>query len=166
MTGLKTMLLERRVEALSGALEARDARLGEALAASRGVDAAAMQQVGGRLEGVLRAKNAEIEALRLEAARASKARADCVRVCEAKLAERGVPPSEAGLAALAGFGVAGNGGKAGGGGVGAKASGGGASKGGGGGVGGAGGGRAGGSGSAGGATTATAATASTATTGR
>ena len=44
-TGLKSMLLEKRVEALSGALELKEAQLGEVLAAAH-LDPATLQQVG------------------------------------------------------------------------------------------------------------------------
>lgn len=44
--GLKSLLLQKRVEALSGALELKDAKLGEVLAAAH-LDPATLQQVGG-----------------------------------------------------------------------------------------------------------------------
>lgn len=43
--GLKSMLMEKRVEALSGALELKEAQLGEVLAAAH-LDPATLQQVG------------------------------------------------------------------------------------------------------------------------
>jgi hypothetical protein len=45
-TGLKSLLLEKRVEALSEALEMKEAQLGEVLAAAH-LDPATVQQVGG-----------------------------------------------------------------------------------------------------------------------
>lgn len=45
ISGLKSMLLEKKVEALSGALEMREAQLGEVLAAAQ-IDPATLQQVG------------------------------------------------------------------------------------------------------------------------
>lgn len=44
--GLKGLLLEKRVEALSGALEMREAQLGEVLVTAQ-LDPSTLQQVGG-----------------------------------------------------------------------------------------------------------------------
>ncbi|KAI8465222.1 MAG: growth-arrest-specific micro-tubule binding-domain-containing protein [Monoraphidium minutum] len=98
-TGLKSLLLERRVEALSGALELKEAQLGEVLAAAH-MDPAALQQVSGRLEEVLSLKNATIRALQYDVAKVSKAHNDLIRVYEAKLAQFGVPPEELGFRPL------------------------------------------------------------------
>lgn len=98
-TGLKSLLLEKRVEALSGALELKEAQLGEVLAAAH-LDPAALQQVTGRMEEVLSSKNATIRGLQYDVAKVSKAHNDLIRVYEAKLAEFGVPPEELGFRPL------------------------------------------------------------------
>eukprot|EP00877_Chromochloris_zofingiensis_P012225 jgi/Chrzof1/7256/Cz02g16210.t1 len=98
-TGLKSLLLERRVEALSDALEMKEAQLGEVLAAAH-LDPATLQQVNKKLEEVLANKNNIIRALQYDVAKVSKAHNDLILVYEAKLAEFGIPAEELGFRPL------------------------------------------------------------------
>ncbi|WIA30588.1 hypothetical protein OEZ86_000670 [Tetradesmus obliquus] len=98
-TGLKSMLLEKRVEVLAEALEMKDAQLGEVLAAAH-LDPATLQQVNKKLEEVLTNKNSIIRALQYDVAKVSKAHNDLIRVYEAKLAEYGIPAEQLGFRPL------------------------------------------------------------------
>lgn len=68
-TGLKGLILERKLEALSEELEKKEAQLAEVLAASN-LDAGTLQQVNQKLEEVLENKNQIIRALQYDVAKA------------------------------------------------------------------------------------------------
>jgi len=98
-TGLRGMLLEKRVAALHEALEMKEAQVGEVLAAAN-LDPATMAAVNKKLEEVLSNKNAVIRALQYDVAKVSKAHNDLIRVYETKLAEYGIPAEEMGFRPL------------------------------------------------------------------
>lgn len=98
-TGLKSLLLEKRVEALSEALEQKEVQLGEVLTAAQ-LDPATLANVNKKMEEVLDNKNQIIKALQYDVAKVSKAHNDLIRVYEAKLSEFGVPPEELGFRPL------------------------------------------------------------------
>mmetsp|Transcript_4441 Transcript_4441/g.15516 ORF Transcript_4441/g.15516 Transcript_4441/m.15516 type:complete len:474 (+) Transcript_4441:234-1655(+) len=98
-SGLKSMMLERKLEALTEQLEKKEAQLGEVLAASN-LDSATLQQVTKKLDEVLESKNQLIKALQYDVAKVSKAHNDLIRVYEAKLAEFGIPTEELGFRPL------------------------------------------------------------------
>jgi len=97
--GLRSALLERKLEALSEHLEAKEAQLGEVLAASN-LDPATLEGVNTRLSEVLDHKNRIIQALQYDVAKVCKAHNDLIRVYEAKLAEFGIPAEELGFRPL------------------------------------------------------------------
>eukprot|EP00899_Mesostigma_viride_P016725 jgi/Mesvir1/25053/Mv11897-RA.2 len=98
-SGLKSLLLEKKVEMLGEQLEKKEAQLGEVLAAAH-LDPAVQASVAAKLDDVLDAKNALIKALQYDIAKVSKAHNDLIRVYENKLAEFGVPVEELGFRPL------------------------------------------------------------------
>lgn len=67
--GLKSMLLERKLEAMAEVLEKKEAQLGEVLSAAN-LDPATLQQLSSKLDEMLDGKNALIRALQFEKAKA------------------------------------------------------------------------------------------------
>ena len=98
-SGLRNMLLEKRLESLHGELEKKDVQLSEVLSASN-IDPATLQQITKRLDEVLSQKNEDIKALQYDVAKVSKAHNDLIRVYEAKLSEFGIPVEELGFRPL------------------------------------------------------------------
>lgn len=92
-TGLKNVLLERKLAVLEKESEKREAILGEVLAA------AGMQphNLSNKLENLLKMKNDKIQDLRYELARVCKAHDDMLVIYEAKLLQYGVPIEELGF---------------------------------------------------------------------
>ena len=98
-SGLKNLILERKLEAVGDALEKKEAQLGEVLSASN-LDPGTLARVTKKLDEVLDSKNQLIKALQFDVAKVSKAHNDVIRVYEAKLAEFGVPAEELGFRPL------------------------------------------------------------------
>ncbi|KAA0192653.1 Growth arrest-specific protein 8, partial [Fasciolopsis buskii] len=98
-TGLKNLLLEKRLTALSEAIEKKEAQLGEALTASN-LDPVAMVSVSRKLGDILDSKNTTIKELQYELARVCKAHNDLVMACEAKMQQFGIPVEELGFRPL------------------------------------------------------------------
>jgi len=97
--GMRSVLLERKLETLSEVLEKKEAKLAEVLAASN-LDPQTLQRVNQKLEEVLDNKNQIIKALQYDIAKVCKAHNDLIRVYEAKLAEFGIPAEELGFRPL------------------------------------------------------------------
>ncbi|MEW5305571.1 MAG: hypothetical protein WDW36_008103 [Sanguina aurantia] len=98
-TGLKSLLLEKRLEAVAEALEMKEAQLAEVLTAAN-LDPSTLSVINSRLEEVLDNKNQVIKALQYDVAKVSKAHNDLIRVYEAKLSEFGIPVEELGFRPL------------------------------------------------------------------
>lgn len=98
-SGLKSMMLEKKLEAMTEQLEKKEAQLAEVLSASN-LDPATLAQVNKKLEEMLDSKNQLIKALQYDVAKVSKAHNDLIRVYEAKLSEFGVPVEELGFRPL------------------------------------------------------------------
>ncbi|NXX13632.1 DRC4 protein, partial [Podargus strigoides] len=99
-TGFKNLLLERKLRGLLDVLEKKEVELSEACAASSlGPDALSL--ISHKLEDVLSSKNATIEDLQLQLARAYKAHDDMLRTFEAKLTAFGIPLDNLGFQPLA-----------------------------------------------------------------
>ena len=96
-SGLKSAMLEKKVEIMQEEIEKKDAQIGQVLAASN-LDPATVAQVSKKVEEELEKKNRVIKALQYDVAKVSKAHNDLIRVYEAKLAEFGVPVEERDLA--------------------------------------------------------------------
>nr|XP_058135522.1 dynein regulatory complex subunit 4 isoform X2 [Dasypus novemcinctus] len=97
--GFKNLVLERKLQALSAAVEKKEAQLSEVLAASS-LDAGALTVVSRKLEDVLESKNSTIKDLQYELARVCKAHNDLLRTYEAKLLAFGVPLDNVGFRPL------------------------------------------------------------------
>ncbi|XP_053771754.1 dynein regulatory complex subunit 4 isoform X5 [Desmodus rotundus] len=98
-TGFKNLVLERKLQALSTAVEKKELQLNEVLAASN-LDPAALTLVSRKLEDVLESKNSTIKDLQYELARVCKAHNDLLRTYEAKLQAFGVPLDNVGFQPL------------------------------------------------------------------
>lgn len=100
--GAKNARLESALVELQDQYRVKNAQFGAVLRASN-LDPTVLQNVTRKLDDVLTTKNEQIDLLRYEVAKASKAHADLVRVFEARLAQFGVPSDgTADLAADAG----------------------------------------------------------------
>ncbi|EHA98928.1 Growth arrest-specific protein 8 [Heterocephalus glaber] len=98
-TGFKNLLLERKLQVLSTAVEKREVQFNEVLAASN-MDPAALMLVSHKLEDVLESKNTTIKDLQYELARVCKAHNDLLRTYEAKLLAFGIPLDNVGFKPL------------------------------------------------------------------
>ncbi|XP_015600948.1 dynein regulatory complex subunit 4 isoform X2 [Cephus cinctus] len=98
-TGLKNVLLEKKLEKLSDLLEQREAQINEVLAAAQ-LDPAAIVNVNKKLEEMLNRKNTAIQDLQYELAKVCKAHDDLLSTYESKLQEYGIPQAELGFQPL------------------------------------------------------------------
>ena len=98
-SGLKSMMLEKRIELMQEDMEKKDAQIGQILTAAN-LDPTTVAQVNKKVEEELEKKNQVIKALQYDVAKVSKAHNDLIRVYEAKLAEFGVPIEELGFRPL------------------------------------------------------------------
>ncbi len=94
-SGLKNLILEKKLGEVSERLETKEAQLNEVIAKSD-IDPAAKAQVGRKLQEVLDAKNGAIKELQFELAKTQKAHNDLLRIYDAKLAEFGILGEEMG----------------------------------------------------------------------
>lgn len=92
-TGLKNVLLERKVSTLQKEAEKREAILGEVLTVA-GMEP---QSLSVRIEKLLSNKNERIQELRYELARVCKAHDDLLETFEAKMIQFGIPSEELGF---------------------------------------------------------------------
>ncbi len=90
---LRNQALERRLEELSLAFDARAAELDEAVSAAR-LDPAAVREVVVRVDAAIDAREARLRELHYAVARVAKAHNDALRVFAAKLQRVGADPSE------------------------------------------------------------------------
>ncbi|XP_072759702.1 dynein regulatory complex subunit 4 [Anoplolepis gracilipes] len=98
-TGLKNVLLEKKLEKLSELLEQREAQISEVLAAAQ-LDPATVVNVNKKLEDMLNRKNTAIQDLQYELAKVCKAHDDLLATYESKLQEYGIPKTELGFQPL------------------------------------------------------------------
>ncbi|XP_076241899.1 growth arrest specific protein 8 [Calliopsis andreniformis] len=103
-TGLKNVLLEKKLEKLSDLLEQREAQISEVLTAAQ-LDPMAVVNANKKLESMLNKKNTAIQDLQYELAKVCKAHDDLLRTYEAKLKEYGIPKCELGFQPLRGKAV-------------------------------------------------------------
>ncbi|XP_018574466.1 growth arrest-specific protein 8 [Anoplophora glabripennis] len=92
-TGVKNILLQKRIETLSNVAEHREAIIGELTAAAQKPPAKSNQ----KLEEILAKKNATISDLQYELARVCKAHDDLLEMYEEKLVQYGIPRGELGF---------------------------------------------------------------------
>ncbi|EFJ12010.1 hypothetical protein SELMODRAFT_125064 [Selaginella moellendorffii] len=93
--GVKSLLLEKRVQVLLEQLEKKDTQLGEAMGASKLLDATSGAKFG--IDKVIDTKNQKIKRLYYELGRVTKAHNSVVKAFQSKLAEFGVPLEQMGL---------------------------------------------------------------------
>ncbi|XP_011704734.1 PREDICTED: growth arrest-specific protein 8 [Wasmannia auropunctata] len=98
-TGLKNVLLEKKLEKLSDLLEQREAQISEVLVAAQ-LDPTAVINVNKKLEDMLNRKNTAIQDLQYELAKVCKAHDDLLAAYESKLQEYGIPKAELGFQPL------------------------------------------------------------------
>ncbi|CAH8578532.1 unnamed protein product [Schistosoma intercalatum] len=97
--GLKNILLEKRLTALTETIEKKEAQLSEVLSASN-LDPISMATVSRKLGDILDSKNGTIKELQYELARVCKAHNDLLLACESKLQQFGIPFQELGFRPL------------------------------------------------------------------
>lgn len=95
-SGLKNVLLERKLSAMQRDAEKREALLGEVLHVS-GMEP---HELSNRIEKLLQSKNEKIQDLRYDLARVSKAHDDMLETFEAKMLQFGIPKDELGFQPL------------------------------------------------------------------
>ncbi len=98
-SGLKNLLLEKKVEQMHAEMEKKDAKLNEVLAQSN-LDPIMLQNITRKLDDVLDGKNRAIRELQYDLARVTKAHNDVIRAFESKLTEYGIPAEELGFQPL------------------------------------------------------------------
>jgi hypothetical protein len=98
-SGLKNLLLEKKVEQMHSEMEKKDAKLNEVLAQSN-LDPIMLQNITRKLDDVLDGKNRAIRELQYDLARVTKAHNDVIRAFESKLTEYGIPAEELGFQPL------------------------------------------------------------------
>lgn len=97
----KTLLLEKKLSAITETLEARDAQLDDALArANVDVSALGVQAKHGKSKNIVEKKKNELADLRNELARVANAHAALVQAVASKMTELGVPVQELGFTPL------------------------------------------------------------------
>ncbi|XP_054257958.1 dynein regulatory complex subunit 4-like [Macrosteles quadrilineatus] len=95
-SSLKNVVLEKKLEVLTAALEQRDVQVAEVMAATN-IDPKAMHSVNKKLEELLASKNNRIQELQLEVARVLKAHDDMVLELESRLKTLGISSEDVGL---------------------------------------------------------------------
>jgi chromosome segregation ATPase len=98
-SGLRNILLERKLVTLADTLEKKEAQLNEVLAAAN-LDPSALTMITKKLEDVLDTKNSAIKDLQYELARVCKAHNDLIKTYESKLSSFGIPTEELGFKPL------------------------------------------------------------------
>ncbi|KAM6942380.1 dynein regulatory complex subunit 4-like [Lycodopsis pacificus] len=89
-SGLKQLLLERKLAALTGTVEKKEAQLCAALSASN-IDQTAGSRAANKLQGMLESKQATIDALQSDLARDCTEYDDLLQTCKEKLKDLDVP---------------------------------------------------------------------------
>merc|ERR1711953_233707 len=95
-SGLKNLILEKKIDSIEEALETTEAQVSE-IVATMNADDATSQGVSQRLDQVLRYKNDIVAQLEEEVQRIKDSHRTMVRTYESKLAEYGIPAEELGF---------------------------------------------------------------------
>lgn len=95
-SGLKNLILEKKIDAVEEALETTEAQVSELLASSN-VDQATQVGISQRLDQVIAYKNDIVAQLEEEVQRIKDSHTTMVKTYESKLAEYGIPPEELGF---------------------------------------------------------------------
>merc|ERR1719152_1114104 len=95
-SGLKNLILEKKIDAIEEALETTEAQVSELLT-SANVDQATSAGISQKLDQVIAYKNDIVVQLQEEVQRIKESHRTMVRTYESKLAEYGIPPKELGF---------------------------------------------------------------------
>merc|ERR1711972_349691 len=95
-SGLKNLILEKKIDAVEEALETTEAQVSELLTSSN-VDQATATGISQKLDQVIAYKNDIVLQLQEEVQRIKESHRTMVRTYESKLAEYGIPPEELGF---------------------------------------------------------------------
>jgi len=95
-SGLKNLILEKKIDAIEEALETTEAQVSELLT-SANVDQAAASGISQKLDQVIAYKNDIVSQLQEEVQRIKDSHRTMVKTYESKLAEYGIPPEELGF---------------------------------------------------------------------
>jgi len=95
-SGLKNLLLEKKLDTVEEALETTDAQVSELLI-SANVDKAVVGGISQKLDQVIQYKNDIISQLHEEVSKIKDSHKQMVRTYESKMAEYGIPPEELGF---------------------------------------------------------------------
>jgi len=101
-SGLKSLLLEKKIDTIEEALETSEAQVSELLT-SANVDQATSSGISQKLDQVIAYKNDIVSQLQEEVQRIRDSHATMVKTYEAKLAEYGIPAEELGFTPQAGI---------------------------------------------------------------
>ncbi|KAF4728349.1 Dynein regulatory complex subunit 4, partial [Perkinsus olseni] len=96
-SGLKNLLLERKLENIQDSIEVADTQVSEVMTSANGGSPGTAEGVSKKFETIMATKSDSITELQEERSKLQKAHAELVRAFEAKLAEYGVPREEMGF---------------------------------------------------------------------
>ena len=95
-TGLRNLILEKKLETIQESLETKDAQINQILAAAR-IDPQALGMIRSTLEEVENLKNESIKDIQTELKKIREAHSNMVKTYEGKLSEFGIPVEELGF---------------------------------------------------------------------
>lgn len=95
-TGLRNLILEKKVETILEANETKDAQINQILAAAR-IDPQELNRIRHSLEEVENSKNFAIREIQNELKKIREAHSNMVKTYEGKLSEFGIPVEELGF---------------------------------------------------------------------
>jgi growth arrest-specific protein 8 len=95
-TGLRNLILTKKLETIEEALETKDAQINQITSAAR-IDPAALNIVISTLDEVERLKNDTIREIQQELKKIREAHSNMVKTYEGKLSEFGIPVEELGF---------------------------------------------------------------------
>ena len=95
-TGLRNLVLEKKLETIQESLETKDAQINQILATAR-IDPQAMGMIRSTLEEVEQLKNDAIREIQTELKKIREAHSNMVKTYEGKLSEFGIPVEELGF---------------------------------------------------------------------
>lgn len=99
-TGLKNLLLEKKMDAMASRLEHKDAELNEVLLHAK-LEPAIVDRVKGRLDDIMGNKSREVRELEKELAAVAQLQQDLATAMELKMSEYGLPFDELGFTTAA-----------------------------------------------------------------
>ena len=95
-TGLRNLVLERKLETIQESLETKDAQINQLLAAAK-IDPKTLGVIKNTLEEVENLKNEAIKEIQNELKKIREAHSNMVKTYEGKLSEFGIPVEELGF---------------------------------------------------------------------